>query len=429
MSRTPLFSRLFASLLIGLLSVMTLGGCSSKSSNTNANVRFVNLMSDQAKISVTLNDAAAVSDLAFQAISTYQERPSGTYTSKITGATGATLLTPSLALGQLHYTIYVYGTAASPRYAAITDEPVVVNTGKYVVRTMLGSTNLPVFDLYISSAEADLSTLSPVAYGGAVATATGYTAEADSGTFRIRLTLSGTKDLVFDSTQAFDAKSANTLVFFSQGSAQLPTVLFMHPEEGNTKVVTNTLARLRIVQGSPDVTGTRVSIDGKNTFQSLPFGASTGYITVNAGARALSFANESSGAKFAEANQTLLPGHDYTLITKGLAATATQLLFEENSTGGSTLARPSGRFINAASDQPTIDVVFNYQALLSGLAAGSRSAAQDFDAVAYPLSYYSSTGGGPLVQQTTDVLATGGIYSFALLGAANNYKAVMFRTN
>lgn len=429
MSRTPLFSRLFATLLVGLLSVTVLSGCNSKSTNKNANVRFVNLMSDQAKISVTLNDTATVSDLAFQAISTYQERPSATYTSKITGATGTTLLTPSLALGQQHFTVYVYGTAAAPKYTVINDEPLVVNTGKYTVRTLLGSTNLPAFDLYISSAAADLSTLSPAVYGGAVAAATAYATEADSGTFRIRLTLSGTKDVVFDSTQTFDAKSANSLVFFSQGSAQLPTVLFMHPEDGNTKVVANTLSRLRIVQGSPDVSGTRVSIDGKNTFQSLPFGASTGYITVSSGARALAFTNESSGATFAAASQTLSPGHDYTLITKGLAAAATQLLFEENSTGSSTSARPSVRFINAASDQAAIDVVFNYQALLSGLAAGSRSTAQDFDAVAYPLSYYSSVGGGPLVQQTTDVLATGGMYSFALIGATNNYKAVMFRTN
>ncbi|GAB3268056.1 hypothetical protein GCM10027296_47050 [Chitinimonas naiadis] len=414
--------------MLGAVGLTACNGLKSGDDSIHANLRFVNLMTDQATVNVLFSDTTKFSGLAFEQSSSYQDNEWGSYTVNINSASNVLLGTFTLSPAQKsHSTTYLYGTAIGMKYATFTDEAYSVSSGKFVVRTLLAADNLPGYDLYVTGTGDDLSSLSPTVYAYAAGSMSAYSSETATGTYRIRLTLSGTKTVVFDSSLTFD-NSANTLVLHTLGSSQLPTVMLIKPDDGSAKIVPNTLSRLRVVQGSPDVTGTRVSLDGTAAYQSVPFGGVTNYVIQPAGTHALTFSNESTGSAFINQQQTFQPGRDYTLFSSGLSGAASGLVFEDSNLAVSS-SRVRGRFINATSDQPLVDAVVNYQPLLSNLAAGSRSAAIDLDVLSYPITYNASSNGAALAQLTTDTLVAGGAYNFALVGAANSYKAVVFKTN
>ncbi|HEY9104618.1 DUF4397 domain-containing protein [Chitinimonas sp.] len=424
-----------ASLGLAMLGLATLGlaGCNGLKSgddSIHANLRFVNLMTDQATVSVLLDDATQLSSLPFEQSSSYQDNAwAASYTIKINNASNALLGSFTLAPAQKsHTTTYLYGSAVGMKYASFTDEAYTVSSGKFVVRTLLAADNLSGFDLYVTGASDDLSNLTPTVYAYAAGSMSAYSSETASGSYRVRLTLSGTKTVVFDTTMTFDSATATTLVLHTLGSSQLPTVMRIKPDDGSAVIVPNTLARLRVVQGSPDVSGSRISLDGTAAYQAVPFAGVTNYVIQSAGTHTLNFSNESTGAAFISQSQTFQPGRDYTVFSSGLSSAATALVFEDSNLAVSS-SRARGRFVNATPDQASVDAVVNYQPLLSNIAAGNRSASVDLDALSYPVTFNASSNGAALAQLTTDTLVAGGAYTFALVGAANSYKAVVFKTN
>lgn len=421
-----------AALAAALLFVVSaLSGCSGSgsASNEKAHIRFVNLVVDQATLGVTLDDKAAASAVAFQGATDYVDFASDTYDAEVIGSAGSVLSTYSAALGQKHYTTYYYGVGAALGLVTIDDEPFTVSDGKFVVRAMLLSPVLPGFDVYLTTADTDLSTVNPTLYATASGSAGSYTSEMTSGTWRLRLTPSGAKTVVFDTTQEFAAKSVTTLAIHSVGSAQLPTVLRMPQAEGGTPVLLpSTLARVRAVFGTPDATASRLTVDGATTFQSVPFGGITNFVAVTAGSKTIAVAADGAAGSYASLTTTLVPGHDYTLVTRGQTAAAGLLAFDENATEATATGTANARFVNATLDQAAVDVVVNYQALLSALGAGNRSTMQALTATSYPLSYYASNG-SLLATQTTDELVAGGDYRFLLVGAAGQYLAVGMRND
>ena len=374
-------------------------------------------------------DDTVASGLAFGSVSSYQQRNSDTYDADLIGASGSTLATYSLALGQVQSTVYFYGSSGALGELKVTDEAATVTKDKFIVHTLRLAPNLTAMDLYVTAADASLDSLSPTVYATSTGALSSASSEADAGSYRVRLTVSGTRNVVFDSTMSFAAGSTNTLVLYSLGSAQLPTVLWTRPEDGTAVVVPNTLARLRVVQGTPDVASSRIRIDDANVFQSVPYAAVTNYITVNAGARALAFQNEASSETFMQTTTTLVAGHDYTAYAAGTVANAHALLFDENSTDITSSTKARARFVNATADQTAIDVVVNYQPLVSQLASGARSTVQSLDATTYPLAFYGSNSASLLASLTTDTLDGGGDYAFALIGSVGNYQAIAYRTN
>ena len=404
-----------AALAAALLFVVSaLSGCSGSgsASNEKAHIRFVNLVVDQATLGVTLDDKAAASAVAFQGATDYVDFASDTYDAEVIGSAGSVLSTYSAALGQKHYTTYYYGVGAALGLVTVDDEPFTVSDGKFVVRALLLSPVLPGFDVYLTTADTDLSTVNPTLYATASGSAGSYTSEMTSGTWRLRLTPSGAKTVVFDTTQEFAAKSVTTLAIHSVGSAQLPTVLRMPQAEG----------------GTPDATASRLTVDGATTFQSVPFGGITNFVAVTAGSKTIAVAADGAAGSYASLTTTLVPGHDYTLVTRGQTAAAGLLVFDENATEATATGTANARFVNATLDQAAVDVVVNYQALLSALGAGNRSTMQALTATSYPLSYYASNG-SLLATQTTDELVAGGDYRFLLVGAAGQYLAVGMRND
>ena len=431
MIRKNSINRFLRTGLIGLVTASFLAGCNvgSKTENTMANVRFVNLMTDQPTLTIKLDGTAMASDLQYQSLSDYKTMNLDTYSAVVSGATGTTLSTADLALGQVKSTVVFYGNASTMSSLKLTEDSTALTTGKFVVRTLRLASNLVGMDLYVTETGADISGLSPTSYSAASGAAASYSGELTAGAWRVRLTTSGTKNVVFDTTLTFAAGTYNTLALHSLGSAQLPTVLWLQPADGSAKVLANTLARIRVVQATPDVTSSRVTLDDKSIFLSLPYAGVTNYIVTAAGSPTVSYLDQNKSSVFASSVAPLLAGHDYTIYSSGVAVAAKVVIYEENSNDKTSTSGVRGQFVNASSDQAAIDVVANYQPLVSGLSMGKRSAWQNLTASVYPLSYYANTGGTVLVEQSTDELVAGGDYAFALIGTVGAYRAIAYQTN
>lgn len=415
---------------IALLAFGALSGCkvTAKAENTKAQARFINLMNDPAKLNVTLDGTQVASDLVYQAATGYSEHHSNTYPTLVTGPGGSAVATHSIGLGQVKNSVFLLGSAAagSASYLVIGETPVTVSAGKFVVRMVRLSSNLAAYDLYVTTPTADLASTTATVAATAVAAPSFPSAEMDAGSYRVRLTNAGAKTVVYDATINFAAGSDNTLVLYSLGSAAVPTLLWMHPENNQTQAAANPQARLRLVHGGPDGADASLDLDGTAALAATAYAAASPYATVASGSRAWRIAD--AAGTVVTGTQELLPGRDYTLVLKGRRAAAATLVFEED-TRNPPLTSARGQFVNASSDGIAVDVADNGTKIVSALAAGARSTGKDLSVATHPLSFTPAGGSATLAAVTTEALGVGGIYSYALVGDAGGYRIVSYKLN
>ena len=427
--------RLLANTSIAVIASLVLAACNvgSGASNTKASIRFVNLMTDQSSLSVKVNGTARASDLGYATASAYSEIDSGTFETIASGNTGVTLRSEDVGYTQASSTVYYYGNASSVGSLKVIEDTAMLTSGKFRVRTLRLAPNLAALDLYVTEAGTDLNSVTATSAAAAVASASSYGAETSAGAYRVRLALAGTKEVVFDTTLSFSSGTYNTLVLYSLGSAQLPTVLWMQTADGTAKQLPNTLARVRVVQATPDVATTRVALGDTAVFQSLPFGGVTNYLLTAAGSRNIEFRDQDRSVAYISSPLSLQAGHDYTAYALGKSAAARVAVFDENGSDRTSTTTVRAQFINASADQSAIDVVLDYVPVASAVGFGNRSAWNVINAGAYSLGFYPSSGGSLLAQRVTTsddtALDTGASYGFALLGDAGNHRIVSYRVN
>lgn len=426
-----------------LASLAGLSACDLKKDDDSIKpwFRVVNLMPEQASLGVELDDESVFSTVAFETATSFVERDwSGSSVLDVNSASGSLLGRFTLSASQeTHYSIVVYPIAGSAQAIYFQDEGYDdLDSGKFVIRSLLASSVLSAYDLYLTGVDESIASLVPTVSGVTAGSLSSFSDELSAGTYRLRLTPSGSKTVLFDSTQSFGSGATYTLALFSRGSATLPTAMLLTPNDGGATVLPNSLSRLRVVQGTPDVAKTRVSLDGVTTYQSIPFGSATDYVTRTAGSRTLNFLDEDAGSDYASLSATLEGGRDYTLFTQGLASAATAVAIENRHAPiSSGTVRTS--FINATGDQSAVDAIVNYQPLAASLARNSRSDAVElYASVQYDGAFYASANSALLSSFKIDTDSTtydyetfvaGGDYSMAVVGTAGSYKSVVFKTN
>lgn len=207
-----------------------LAGCTSKADNKPAQVRYLNLLDDQTAVGVSLDGKPVATGVGYQSASSYHETRSNNYAALITNAAGATLSSYTEALGQLRYTIYLYGTAADIKRINADDSKLTLPNDKFTLRLLVASAALTGYDLYVTTADADLATTTPNLVLSLPATISTYGTLLDPGSYRVRITPTGTKTVVFDRTLSFTAKSHPTFVV--HGTAGAPKFMQVGPDEG-----------------------------------------------------------------------------------------------------------------------------------------------------------------------------------------------------
>lgn len=431
-----------AAILTGLLGLAGCSGLTSDDDSIKPYYRVINLLPKQSTIQVDIDDDTVFSSVAFEASSSYAQQDWGSSnTVDVRSSSGSLLGTTTLTAAQdKHYSVYVYPEAGSAGVVAFQDEAYddFDSSNTFVIRTLTASAVLAGFDLYVTGTSESISSILPTVSGADPASISSYSSELTAGTYRVRLTPIGSKTVLFDSTQAFTAGATYTLALYTRGSSTLPTAMLIKPANGSATVLENSLSRVRVVQGAPDVSATRMQIDGTTTFQSIEFGAATSFVTRAAGDHTFTFLNQSTSSDFASLTATLEGGRDYTLYTKGTSSSASAVMLEnyhEPVTSGTVRTT----FVNATNDQSSVDAIVNYETQAASLASDTSSDAVElYSSVVYNGYFYASSNSAELSSYTIDTDAddytyetfeSDGDYTIALVGSGGTYATVIFQTN
>ncbi|WP_374351167.1 DUF4397 domain-containing protein [Chitinimonas sp.] len=420
-----------SALLLG--SGASLTGCESKKDGViRPYLRFISLLPDQDALATTLSVASSFPALGFQKNTGFQQIDwAGSYSVNVTNAAKASVasfLLQSVAQKSRN-TVYLLPTNAGNSGLLVADETFSINGGKSVIRTFTASSVLGLFDVYLTGPNDDIATRTPTVVGTPNSALSRPAPEIASGSYRVRLTTTNTKNVMFDGTVAFDSQAAYTMVMYSVGSAQLPTLMLVRPDSEVVQVIPSNAARVRVVQGAvPAAAGiaSAIGLDGKATGIALPFGNVSEYQMVAPGAHSLTLSV--NGGEYAKWSGNFQAGRDYTVYFSGTQGAASSFVVEDNGLPVTT-GRAKVRFINASSDQ-SADVLVNFLPKVAALAPG-KDAVLDVDLPSTPVSFVAAGSLRELASfgNTGVAVVANGAYSVALLGGGGRYMAVAFKTN
>ncbi len=366
---------------------LVLVGCSKGgSSSGNAQLRILNAFSQAAAIDVTVGTTKVASGLPFQGMTLYSEIGSGTPTITV-GVTGAstTLVNTTLNVSSGNkYTYIVFGPVTGVGATLGNDAFTDPGNGFFSLRIVNAAPGLSAVDVYLTPPGANITSTAPslgnVSYGATSA----FVAIANSAGFEIRVTPTGTKEVIFDSTaKTFADHTATDLVVFGKGSGKLVNVaLLNHDSTGTGSLVDNLLTQYKVINASSVPSALNVFVDDTLQLSNIPFTGVSNYQKTAAGSHTFRIeATSTPGAALLTLPQTLAPATDTSIALAGTAGALTALVLRDDN-----LPPPIGtagvRVVNVAAGGSGFDVFVNFSKQVSGLAVNTASPYLNFNAAA-----------------------------------------------
>jgi hypothetical protein len=428
-------SRRVLIVLMCLLS-LALVSCSSKNSGGgNANIRVVNAIPDAAAISLQLDtDKALVNGLAFPGLTQYLSVGSGSREFKVSANGGTTFaIDTTLSIGANNYSYIVYGPVASAQGVLVLESNLPTpNSGTFNFRVINVAAGIGPVDVYLTAAGADLNSTSPnTANVGAGAISS--LVAVNTGSYELRVTAAGTKDVIYDTgVQAFtNNQGTYEAVIFTKGSSKLPNVAVLNVDStGTGQVNNNLLAEFKVLNASSVASPLNVLVDGNIVLSNIPFAGTSNYVTASAGSHSFAVqATATPGANLLTLVATLASATDTSLALSGPAGALVPLVLNDNN-----LPPPAGRarvrFVNVSPGLGPLDVYVNFSKQLSGLASNSGSSYIEVTADATIGTLYefdfniAGTTSVALKLPSVSIIA-GHTYSIYVVGAPATPQAVV----
>ena len=367
--------------LIGLLCLLSfaLVSCTSKNDGGgDAKIRVVNVIPDAAAISLQLDkDPPLVNALAFQGLTQYLSAGQGSREFKVSANGGTTFaIDRTLSIGANNYSYIVYGPVASAQSVLVVESGLTVpNSGTFNLRVINVAAGIGAVDVYLTAAGADLNSTSPNLANIAIGNISGLV-PVNTGSYELRATAAGTKDVVYDTgVQAFTTSQGTyQAVIYTKGSARLPNVAVLNVDStGTGQVNDNLLAEFKVLNASSVASPLNVLVDGNIVLSNIPFAGISDYVTASAGSHSFAVqATATPGANLLTLVTTLASATDTSLAFSGPAGALVSLVLNDNN-----LPPPAGRarvrFVNVSPGLGPLDVYVNFSKQLSGLASNSGS--------------------------------------------------------
>ncbi len=289
------------------LSSMLLSGCGSDSSSstpivapiTSSYLQAVHASKDAPLANVTINGSQTLNNVDYGQASGYLMLNSGDNTVQVdvqlpSGEVATVIPSTSLSLSDMEkYTVMVIGEADSASSYPV--EPLIITRPKMGtasdssldVQVVHASGGVPDVDLYVTAPNADINTEAPLATLG-FKDSTGVVNIAN-GDYQIRLTLSGTKTVAFDSgTIPLAANAELTIAAIPNtnevdGSSPVK-LLVMDGTTSSTLYNTSEKAQLRVGHLVYDAPQVDAALNGTEAISNLDFKAiSTPYAAIDGG--------------------------------------------------------------------------------------------------------------------------------------------------
>ncbi len=408
---------------------LLVSGCKVKTINYfpphPANVRTLNVLPQVPAINVTVNGNAAFTNVGFPTVSGYQsydnERTS--FAIFAAGATTSMLQFDYLLYGDQSYTIVVMGTTANPSGGMLQEVSQPPVNGQFQLATFNASITYSntTLDVYVNPPGTDITTVNPnfnVGYNSIT-----RNVALQAGPYQLRVTVQGTKTVVYDSgVVQFAGDIATVLLTYAVGSSLLVNGGLL--QSGGAWTVTNSVqSRLKVVNAAPAVGAVNLLVSGTAVVTNVAYATASSfpdttatYAVAAAGSGALTFeATSTPGATIAGVTATLNPGADQTVFVTGFPGANQAIVLNDNNLppfpGNARL-----RFVNASPDAGPMNVLIDGAVQVSGLAPNAASAYLEVATGTFVVTFVNASTGATLLtlpavattqNATTSVFAIG----------------------
>jgi hypothetical protein len=286
-------------------------------------------------------------------------------------------------------------------------------------------------DVYLTAAGTDLNSTSPNVSGIGVGS-TGSFVAVNAGTYELRVTATGTKDVIYDTAvQTFTNQASYQAVVFTKGSSKLVSVALLNLDSNGTgQVNDNFLAAFKVVNASSVTSPLNVLVDNSIVLSNIPFAGVSNYVTTKAGPRTFTVqATSTPGASLVTLVTTLTSATDTSLAFSGPAGALVPLVLNDNNLPPAAL-RARVRFVNVSPNLGPVDVYVNFSKQISGLGGNSGSTYIDETAdatigTAYEFDFNIANTTTPVLKLPAVTLIAGHTYTIYVVGPSTAPQGVV----
>lgn len=344
-------------LLVGFVSVLALSACDNDN-NVDFNnpveedfkLQVVHASQDSPNVNVLVNGNTAVTDAPYKTASSRLDLDADTYTIEVDGITpdgDVTVIGPTDIdfMEDQIYTIIAANVTASIEPIIITQPDVAPPSGQVTINAIHAASNAPTVDIYLTAPDADISSATPtvtLAYTDSL----GPT-DVASGDYQIRITPTGSKDVVYNSgTVNLEAGSVINLAAITNttGTGDNPVNLLAIDDDGAMELLdVNTPTNFRVFHLSPDAPNVDVVINdnfGAPAVVDLAYPDFTDYLSVPADTyNAKVVPTGSTSPAVINADLELNPAVSYSVLAVNTLDNIEPLVLEDNRRAISTEAQ------------------------------------------------------------------------------------------
>ena len=419
----------FRRLLLGVLVALplALAGCKINTINSfnaaPAQVRVANVIPD-ATVAVGVDGTPAWAGIGFESVTSYKtfDANQHTFGLRVDGFSSDIISAEFNIAGAQNYTLVPYDTIAFPSLLMLPD--VIQDTGNETasVRFVLVAAGLAYADIYVTAPDAIIDNINPTISYLTFGNAGGYTA-FPQGSYRTRITVAGTKVVLYDSgPYTLASHTVTNAIIYTRGSNELLNVMLLDTA-GGTVIANNTLSKVRALNASPGMANVDMLVDGVNVFPALGFGSPSLYNKIPSTSTTFAFqATATPGAIVAQTTGPIPAATDATLLLLGFPGAQTAKLYPDNN-----LPPPAStarvRFINASPDAPPLDVLVNDVKAISALKSGDASVYVPLAVGTYTVKFVDPVT-GTVSPSLVSVVFNQAVYTVYAVGADSSMQAI-----
>jgi Domain of unknown function (DUF4397) len=424
--------KIFKYLAVFFALPLVLSGCKINSINyfptTPTYFRVVNVLATTTPIDVTVNGAPTWTGLNFEAMTGYQQfvNTSTNITVSLSGS-GTTLVQQLYnPAGNQNYTLVVFGTPSAPLLAVMADVTQPPVSGQFALNIFnaapLGdglSTSSASLDVYLSTPDTDLTTISPnfsyISY-----TTTNIFGLFNAGRYQLRLTIAGSKAVIYDSGPIdFADQTATDLIIYTRGSTILANVLLNQSDGAGQQVIANSkLARVKAVNSAFQSGPVNMLVNGTSTVPNLAVSTASFYNIVSSGAGTVTFeASSAPGSPIASLANSFAAATDQSIFVAGFAGSTSAVALLDNNIPPLS-NNSSVRFVNSSPDSAPLDVFVNDVKLAAAISTYTASGYTQVSANTYTFVFKDSATGATVLTLPGVILESLQTYSMYVVGAS-----------
>lgn len=428
------------SLLLAPLLAIGLAACSDDDDTIlsvpeaapTAELRVLHGSPDAPDVDILVDGTAVLEGVSYKAASGYLDVPTTGFDVDVNAAgtdTTALALANVELTADTPYTVIAANSLANLEAIVLDDSTTSPAAGNLAIRVVHGAASAPAVDVYVTTASADISGETPAVGNAAFKDASGFL-EIPAGEYRIRVTATGTTDVVFDSGAVnLPADAQLTVVALPSENPVSPIdlVALTGNADAPTIELNDNRALLRAAHMSPDAPNVDIYVDGAQVLTNVPFKAVSDYLTVDSGSRNVQVTATGDTTPVIDVDLDLAATSASSAIAMDFVASITAVASTDD------LAEPASgdahvRVVHASPDAPNVDVLVDDSVVLTDVPFKAVSDYLPLAAGSHNIKV-NATGTSTTVIDATLDFADGAIYTIFAANELASIEAVRVQDN